>query len=244
VQAALEAGRVAQARSVVDALKESLGEHIEARRAEDDVLLAEAPGRPFDERLRMLDSVISHAGPQAPDAAASARSYRLQEIQRLMQIGLPSRAVSAVDEWFHDVWRNDPEIAEARAAAHDLETSMCADELCRFLAARNAQRARACPERVELLKTAREQLIDALSNSHVGAEDPAEKLARVQRLLALASRSEVQLGDDDELRDQAKHALVSGYAERAKLGVAPDEPVRVELSAAPTIVRAEGPRHP
>ena len=244
VQAALDAGQVAEARVVVGALKETLGNHVAVRRAEDDVLLAEAAELPFKERLRMLDAVVARAGPQAPDAAASARSYRLQEIQRLMNAGLPSQAVRAIDEWFPVVWKDDPGIAEARAAAHDLELSMCADELCRFRAARNANLARACPDRSQTLALEREHLISALATNHSGAENPSDKLERLQRLLSLAADTEAQLGDDSELCELAKRALAYAYAERAKLGVAPDEPIRQALSVAPRMITAEGARHP
>jgi hypothetical protein len=242
-QAALEAGAVSQARLIVDALKELLGPVPEVRGVEDDVMLAEAGDLPFNERLRVLDAVAAHGGRQAPEAAASARSYRLHEIQRLVTAGLPTKAVAAVDEWFHDVWRDDPEIAEARAAAHDLEVSMCADELCRFMAAQHANAARSCPERSAHLTIERERLLNVLGTNRVAGDDTPSKISSLQRLLAMASKADELLGDDAEFREQAKRAVTWASAERAKLGTGPRDPV-TEKSGSSAVVTAEGARHP
>jgi hypothetical protein len=150
-----------------------------------------------------------------------------------------------VDEWFRDVWKSDPEIAEARAAAHDLEMSMCADELCRFIAARNANVARECPERIAQLAIERERLLSVLGTNRVAGEDTAAKIGNLQRLLAIASKADDSLGEDAELREQAERAVAWARAERTKLGVGADEPVtESSSSASAAVVTAEGPRHP
>lgn len=181
VHTALTAEDTRRAREVVEALKETHGAADAVRENEDAVMLAEALKVGTQERLEILDQVASRSGSKAPEAAATARRVREDEIRRLIAAGQPTEALAAASRWFPPTGPRDPAIADLVANAHDAAAAQCQDDLCRFASLRAAASTATTPERETALSNARNLLIATLAAE--GPDDPV--VARVQHMHAL-----------------------------------------------------------
>lgn len=240
VEVALTAGDAARARVVVDALKEKKGVTPEVRDAEDGVMLAEAGKLTGDARLKVLDDVASHHGTRSAEAAVAARKDRLAEIRRLLDAKTPAPVLAAIDRWFRDAWKTDPELAEDRAQAHDLAGTLCSEDPCRLVAANLAKAAAVTPERAQRSTDVRTHLLDGLATTDSTGEGTLDRLKRLRALTETATKSLEAASDDSEIIEKAKKAASWAQDERAKVAmVGADIGVVEELLGAPASTEAK-----
>src|SRR5581483_66845 len=89
VTAALTSGDVRGARIVLDGLKETQGDTSDVLDADDAVKIAESSKLALEDRLKILDAVVSRGGAHASEAKAEARKTRIGEIHRLVDAKTP-----------------------------------------------------------------------------------------------------------------------------------------------------------
>ncbi|MBX3220108.1 MAG: hypothetical protein KF795_06275 [Labilithrix sp.] len=239
VASALARPDVDRARVVVDGLKETKGDTAEVREAEDATLLAEAMRLEGDAKLRVLDAVAARDGTRAREAATLARLERVAVIRLHLDERDPDRAIAAIERWFSDSWKSDQEIAEARARAHDLAGTGCADSPCRLLAANSAVTAVSTPGRMQRASEVRTQLLTELSAREITAEPQLTRLQRMRSLSVMAKKSIAAASADAELATAAKSTADWAAAERARVPLlGASQAVVEELLEAPA--RASG----
>lgn len=216
VQAALSAGDSTRARLVAEALEERQGPSKDVLESKDAALMASVPAATGDERLKLLDEVASHAGERAKEAAASARSERLNELHRLLEARAITDAMSRFEQWF-PAWNDDPELREQKAKIYDAMYAACPDEACRLQAARKAQQAAASTVRASHVDDVQRQLADALTFIDVLGEPGLTRLQRLQSMATMAAKVASIAPDNPSLLDKAKAATARATSERQKV---------------------------
>jgi hypothetical protein len=229
VQAALSAGDLKTAGTVVEALKETQGSTPEVLDADDGFLLARAAASTGDERLELLDAVSERKGPRANAASQTARRERLEEIRRRIEANTPAEALAAITRWYPN-WHRDAETAELRAKAHDVAFEACSSLPCRFDAASKAETAATTPARATQRAEARRRLIEALTFAPIAGELTLVRLKRLRALGSLASEALSAAGGDGEVVAKAVAAQNFASTERFKVPLlGNDDAVATEL---------------
>jgi hypothetical protein len=237
-QQGLNGGNVSRAKVVVEALKEANGETPEILQVEDEVLLREARSLAGESKLQVLDSVTQRGGPAAAVAAGEAREERLATIRLLNESKAPADSIAKIDAWFPS--SADPEIVVERARAYDIANEQCADDVCRFVAATQALRVMASPERTQRLDTTRKSLSDALFVGDIPQETQLNRLQRLRTTSDIATKVIDAAKDDAPLLQQATEALSAARASRLKVPlIGADEVIVEELLGSQ--IEGEGP---
>ncbi|MDC0721503.1 hypothetical protein [Nannocystis bainbridge] len=215
IDQALAVGDTRRARVVLAALRETSDQTFVE--AEDTILLAEANEAAGEERLKRLDQIAAHGRERSATAATIARAERLTEIRRLVADGHATDAEGAIDRWFAESWRGDPELAEERARAIDSRSSQCTDEPCRLTIARAANAAQGSTARAAAVERAKGKIVDVLVRRELGAEASGERLQALGQVGTLAEQTLAVLKDDEELQALAKEAKTWVNDEHAKV---------------------------
>ncbi|MFO0554064.1 MAG: hypothetical protein U0271_37130 [Polyangiaceae bacterium] len=229
VESALGKNDVAQARRVVDALKEASGSRPDVLDAEDSVLIAEAANLHGDARLKVLDDVARRNGTYASAAAASAKLERLTSVRALIDAKRAEAALSAIDAAWPGAAAADPEVAAERARASDLQANQCSNAACRVQAANLANVAASTPARADAAAKARSALVRELSVEPIKGESLLERLVRMRAVRDLADDT-VRIVNDKDLTEKARSARTAALKERAKVPIlGSDKAIAIEL---------------
>jgi hypothetical protein len=230
-EAALAAGRPAEARAVIDALREQSGSSPAVADLDDRVVLASLGAGGGESDLAVLDGVATHGGRSATDAKAKARAIRRRVVDERLAAHDPATALKDLDAWFPESQR-DPDAAAARARAHDVAAEACRDPACRYTESSRAAAAATSPQRDAAKAASRTALLAALAPGAVPTTSPLAHASGARALRALAEQS-TGTGDPDIGRAAAA-ANTWADDERAKtalLGSTAD--VAAELLGAP-----------
>lgn len=215
VDQALANGDTHRARVVLDALRERSSDKF--LDAEDAILMAEANVLKGEERLARLDQIAAHGRAQSDTAATVARAERLAEIRGLVADGRAAEAETAIDRWFSESWRGDPELAEERARAIDSKAEQCADDPCRLAVARAAEAAHGTPARAAAVERVRGKIVDTLVRREPEMELPAERLVSLAPVSVLAEQTLATVKEDEDLQALAVEARTWVADEHAKV---------------------------
>ncbi|HEX4420296.1 MAG TPA: hypothetical protein VH165_20410 [Kofleriaceae bacterium] len=234
---ALAVNDVAHARAVIDAFDELHGPGA-ARDVEDQVMLAEAQQVQGSERLKLLDTVASHHGAVAAQAAGDARAQRLDEVRQLISAHHSSEALAALDRGFPGD-RTGP-VAEEHARAHEAMKDACTTPACRFGEALQADTARTTPERVDALAPARADVLQALDPKRIDAKLLLPRLQQLRRLRDAGTETAKIAPADAELQSHARDAIRWANDERAKVRLLGNNLAIIEELIGPSTTPAGG----
>jgi hypothetical protein len=216
-RANLANGDPRSAKNVIDGLKEIEQLGAEGRALESESLLALANTLEGTSRLAVLDEAATGIGVAAQQARATAREERLQQIRAHLDAGHPGQALDALDAWFAGSWKGDSELAEQRARAYDLTNLLCADELCRFIAAADADAAADSQVRRQELVTRKQRLVEDLTVANVPGETNLARIKRLNLQLTFAGKVAARTLNDSELVRAAARAQAEIAARLAKV---------------------------
>jgi hypothetical protein len=230
VQAALARGEPEKAAAILENFAATEGETPKIRDARDAIAIAEAATLTGAARLELLDPIGARGGAHAKEAAKLAKAERLREVQQLVDAQKPAEALAAIEQWFGDLRTADPEVAEARARAHDAAWALCADLACRYAEGSKADASARTSERASRVTDARTALTAALSFQEIPGEALPSRLSRLRNFIETASTMSRGLVGDPELQAKAGGAKDWAQAERAKVALlGSDEATASEL---------------
>jgi hypothetical protein len=229
VDEALASKDTAGARTVLNALLDTQGNVPAFLDAQDRVDLTEAAGKGLDSKLGLLDGVAARKGTNAPTAAKLGREARLAAITEYVKAGSAAAAVRAITKWFGPDSR-DAAVGELYAQAEEQLLHECKDIVCRFDAAKNANKAAPNATRAAAYATRKAELLKSLTFEPVVPEALAARLQRLRELGDRAAAARDVVTGDAELDVRVGEATAFAASERAKVAVfGAQEPVVEEL---------------
>lgn len=219
VHKALAANQLATARVTLEALLAVEGKTSSVLAALDTTQLAEAKQAAPDQRLDLLDAVVSRHGGQSAEAAKLARAERVTRIQAALTAHSPADAFNLADRWFAPATPQDADIAELRAQANDQLRATCATSPCRYAAARKAAKAATTPARVQAVGEATDALLADLEFTSVLNEAPPAMLRRLTKFTELARYTAEVSDGEPRVSEAAKLATSFAQSERARVAL-------------------------
>lgn len=214
---ALAAARLERAHVVLDALRVAKFDANQVAAAEDRLLLADANATTGHERLKKLDEIANHGRALAADAAAAARSDRIAALTTMLQERRARDAIEAIDQDFADTWRVDPEVAEMRAQALEIQMDECGDDVCRLAAAKQVNEAHATPDRGARLDQVRGRVIAAFNARPTADANIATYVRALADVSKTATQTLQQVSGEPELSALATSTRSWADQEREKI---------------------------
>ena len=217
VHKALAANQLVTARVTLEALLAVEGETPPVLSALDTTQLAEAKQAAPEQRLDLLDAVVSRQGAQSAEAAKLARAERVTRIQAALAAHSPTDALKFIDRWFPPATAQDIDIAELRAQANDQLRAACQTSPCRYATARKAAKSTATPARVQALGEATDALLADLKFAPITNEAPAARLRRLSKFAELGHYAAEVSDGEPRVSEVAKLATSFAQGERARV---------------------------
>lgn len=212
---AITAGDLTRAKMVIDALG-AVRPAAEVNELADEMRLAGAERLPESERLAELDTVAGHGGSHAEEAKSRARALRIRSIEAALDANNPGDALTLLDRWATAL-SGAEHVDELRARALDGKVPSCADDACRYVAARAAHEAHATPEREAAVQSTRSKLVAALAVDRLPAGELLARTRALRELSQVAAAARTAAGGDLDLAEKARATASWVAAERAKV---------------------------
>jgi len=180
---------------------------------------AAAPGG--SQTIDVVDAALGVSPKSGSELALEAerrlRQDRIAFIRGLVDANDVESAIDALERWYPDTWKLDPELAEERARAEDRAAALCSTLPCRLAATEAAFESRSSFARINAKKLARQQLVETIDRREQDRADLLSYIDRLNQLEAIATETTVYFAEDLELALKASEATKWSRARRQEI---------------------------